>query len=183
MTYDLMGRLVTVSYPDGTAPDGTETAFTYTATGQRATVTDLRGTTAYSYDAGDRLTEKIDPTGYRLSYIYDGAGSRTSLTATVGAQSYTTTYTYNALNRLETVTDSQGGVTTLGYDANGNLASLAYPNSITTAYTGIAEPLLTLLGGLSGAPPPGTPAVPLTAGLPRAIPIPQPLPPVLDGEE
>ena len=82
----------------------------------------------------DRLTEKVDPTGYSLRYGYDAAGNRTSLTATIGAEVYTTVYTHDALNRVATVTDSQGGVTTLGYDANGNQASLEHPSGVVTSY-------------------------------------------------
>ena len=128
--YDPNQRLTRRGYPDGS-----DVTFTYTATGQRKTVVDSRGTTSYTYDLRNRLTEKVDPTGYKLSYAYDEAGNRTSLTATVGAEVYTTAYTHDALNRIATVTDSQGGVTTLGYDANGNQASLEHPNGVTTSYS------------------------------------------------
>ncbi|MCP3974230.1 MAG: RHS repeat-associated core domain-containing protein, partial [bacterium] len=128
--YDDAQRLTRRAYPDGS-----DVTFTHTPTGQRATVTDARGTTSYTYDDRDRLIEKTDPNGYKLGYGYDLEGNRTRLTATVGAQVFTTTYTYDELNRAESVTDPQGGVTTLGYDDNGNRQTLAHPNGVTTTYT------------------------------------------------
>ena len=115
-------------------PDGSQVSLSYTPTGQRASVTDVRGTTTYAYDRRDRLTEKTDPDGRRLTYSYDLGGNLAAMTVAVGTQVYTTAYTYDALSRLTTVTDSRGEVTTLGYDANGNRASLAYPNGLTTRY-------------------------------------------------
>ncbi|MCP3935139.1 MAG: hypothetical protein GY708_07175, partial [Actinomycetia bacterium] len=128
--YDANQRAIKRIYPDSS-----EVNFSFTATGQRASTTDSRGTTSYEYDDRDRLLRRTDPTGYTLAYTYDLEGNRTSLTATVGAQVFTTTYSYDQLNRLETVTDSQGGVNSLTYDENGNRASLAYPTAVTTDYT------------------------------------------------
>ena len=145
--YDLAQRLT-----KRTHPDGSEVFFTYTPTGQRASVTDPRGTTSYRYDNRERLIEKIDPTGYKLANTYDLHGNRTGLTATIGAQVFTTGFSYDALNRLETVTDSQGGVTTLAYDENGNRARLGFPNSATTTY---GHDALNRLAGLSTATPGG----------------------------
>ena len=65
-----------------------------------------------------------------ISYTYDDAGNRASVTVASG----TTGYTYDELNRLETVTDPDGGVTVYTYDAVGNRESMTYPNGIVTSY-------------------------------------------------
>jgi RHS repeat-associated protein len=98
--------------------------FTYTATGQRQTVVDARGTTTYTYVARNRLLSRADPDGTTISYTYDGADNELSVTIPAG----TTTYTYDALNRMETVTDPSGGVTRYQYDQAGNLVRTGLPN-------------------------------------------------------
>ncbi|MCP4548057.1 MAG: RHS repeat-associated core domain-containing protein, partial [bacterium] len=138
--YHANQRLVRRAYSDGS-----EDLFSYTATGQRETATDARGVTTYAYDDRDRLVEKQDPTGHRLTYAYDLQGNLTILTATIGVSSYTTSYGYDALNRLETITDPQGKVSTHTYDTNGNRASLEHANGMTTRYTYDALNRLTLL--------------------------------------
>src|SRR3989442_13357371 len=48
-------------------------SFTYTPTGQRATMTDASGQTTYGYDNRNRLVSKATPEG-TLTYSYDAAG-------------------------------------------------------------------------------------------------------------
>ena len=94
-------------------------------------MTDSRGVTSYEYDTRDRLVKQTDPDGRSLSYNYEAAGNRVSLTIPSG----TTGYTFDALNRLATVTDPDGGVTSYTYDAVGNRASVTYPNGAVAVYT------------------------------------------------
>ena len=47
--YDVMGRLTRRAYSDGS-----DVRFTYTATGQRKTVVETRGTTSYAYECGKK---------------------------------------------------------------------------------------------------------------------------------
>ncbi|WP_207678039.1 RHS repeat domain-containing protein [Desulfonema magnum] len=61
--YDENNRLLKKTYPDDS-----EVSFTYTPTGQRETVTDVRGTTAYVYDLRDRLKEVTNPDNTKISY-------------------------------------------------------------------------------------------------------------------
>lgn len=128
--YDVMGRLLARRYPDGSSA-----SFTYTPSGARATATDLRGTTRYEHDVRDRLQEVTDPAGRALRYGYDLAGNRTSLTTTVGSQTFVTTYSYDALDRLEIVTDPQGRIYRHEYDPSGNRSLVSYPNSVETHYS------------------------------------------------
>lgn len=127
--YDAVGRLLSRTFPGGGA------GFTYTATDQRRTALDARGTTLYEYDARGRLKRLVYPDGRELGYGYDAAGNRTSLSATVGGTTYTTAYAYDVLNRLERITDPNGKVTTYSYDENGNRAGVDYANGVATRYT------------------------------------------------
>lgn len=123
--YDEQNRLVRKTFADGTA-----ITFTYTASGQRNTVIDARGTTRYTYDLRDRLLEVIHPDGSVLMYAYDANGNRISLTAPGGR----TDYSFDALNRLSTATDPDGGVTSYQYDDVGNRLAATYPNGTVTSY-------------------------------------------------
>ena len=67
--YDSANRVIRKNLPGG----GVVT-FSYTATGQRAAVTDSRGTTSYSYDALDRLASITHPTGQTVTYARDANG-------------------------------------------------------------------------------------------------------------
>jgi len=102
--------------------------------GRRATATDQRGTTSYTYDTRDRIETVTYPDGRRLTYGYDANGNRTSLTAEVGGQTLTTSYSYDELNRLDIVTDSESRIYDHDYDEVGNRQSLAYPNGVNTDY-------------------------------------------------
>ena len=123
--YDAMNRLVEKTFPDGSGIQ-----LTYTATGQRETVTDDRGITRYHYDLRDRLTEVVNSDGQVINYGYDAVGNRTSITTASG----TVQYGYDALDRLVAVTDTKGSVTEYEYDASGNRTGVRYPNGVTAEY-------------------------------------------------
>ena len=59
--YDALNRLDTIS-PDASL-NQPSILFTFTPTGQRASMSDGSGTTTYGYDAQDRLTSKATPQG------------------------------------------------------------------------------------------------------------------------
>lgn len=128
---DFNGRTTTFEYDSDdrlTAkhlPDGTTIASAFCGCGLRT----MAGGDTFAYDDRGRLILETKAGGAQLSYGYDAAGNRTSMTTPQG----TTTYTYDALNRLQTVTDDTGS-TAYAYDAVGNLASTIYPNGTTTAY-------------------------------------------------
>ena len=96
----------------------------------RTTVTDVNGTTHYTYTPRHRLSSVTWPNGLSLNYGYDAAGNRTSLTT--AAQSIS--YTYDDLNRLSTVTPTLGGGASYTYDAVGNRDTLTHANGVATTY-------------------------------------------------
>jgi RHS repeat-associated protein len=132
-TYDLLNRL-TSKIPDPTRGEPT-VSFAYTATGQRAVMSDASGVTTYAYDERQRLLQKATPQG-TLTYTYTDVGTLASIRSS-NAGGTTVDYAYDALNRLSTVTDNrlENGVTTYAYDDVGNLASYTYPNTVTHSYT------------------------------------------------
>ena len=130
-SYDLAGRLAGVDH----ASDA-DIITTYTASGQRESVTDGQGTTMYQYDARDRLLGVSTPDGNAIAYEYDAAGNKTALHSPALDQ----VFAYDPLNRLiEVRSRSVGGaerVAGYGYDAVGNRTSLTQADGTvtTTAY-------------------------------------------------
>ena len=124
-SYDVDNRLTLIAYGDGAS-----VTYTYTADGQRATMTDSTGATKYSYDGRNRLVTVATPTG-TIKYQYDGAGNRTQLTYPDGR---IVSRAFDALNRLNTVKDFNNQITTYGYDAVGRPVSAAFPNSTSATY-------------------------------------------------
>ena len=132
--YDPLNRLVSRT-PDPTLNEP-KISFTYTPTGERATMTDASGTTTYTYDNLHRLTQKSTPQG-ALNYTYDAAGNLLS-TVSSNTNGVSVNYTYDALNRISTVTDNrltQGTTTSYTYDLVGNLATETLPNGVQSVYT------------------------------------------------
>jgi len=76
------------------------------------------------------LTAETTPQG-TVSYAYDAAGRRTSLTV-LGQP--TVTYTYDNANRLTQITQGTATVS-FGHDAAGRRTSLTLPNGIATEST------------------------------------------------
>jgi RHS repeat-associated protein len=131
-SYDSMNRPITKT-PDVSfgAPAVT---FTYTQTGQRASMNDSLGASTYTYDQRDRLLAKATPIG-NLTYTYTGTGRLASIRSS-NAGGATVDYAYDVINRLSTVTDNNlPGASTYSYDNVGNLTGEANPNGVTTTYT------------------------------------------------
>jgi RHS repeat-associated protein len=109
-------------------------AYTYDANGNRLTQADATGTTTFTYDALNRLTQAAHPGSFGTwSWTYDAVGNRTQQTAPpgavlpgVGSIPPLIAYTYDANNRL-----TQAGSTTYAYDANGNLTSISTGQTFT----------------------------------------------------
>lgn len=126
--YDAAGRLLTKT-PDQRLGQAT-VRFTYTPGGRRATMADATGTTAWTYDARDRVIAKAGPFG-TLFFTYDGAGYRRTLRSDDPA-GISVDYTRDAADQLVRVAD-RGLATQLTYDNTGKLTALQFPNGVSTA--------------------------------------------------
>ena len=126
-SYDRLGRRAAMTDPEGgvtsyawdanrrlksiTAPSGASVAFGYDALGR---LTSLNSTTL-KYDAASRVLE-VARAGETLTYTYDNAGNRTSVTGATGAHSYQ----YDELDRLIGAQHEALPAETYSYDAAGN---------------------------------------------------------------
>jgi RHS repeat-associated protein len=116
MTYDPLDRLLS-RVPD-VAIGGPTESYTYTNTGARASMTDASGTTAYEYDARDRLLTKATPAG-TLTYTWDPAGNLATIRSS-NTNGTSVNYVWDGANQLQSVTDNRvGGVTTAAYGPTG----------------------------------------------------------------
>lgn len=138
---DFRGKITTYSYDPMNrllqkTPDISFSApaigFTYTPTGQRASMSDASGATTYSYDKRDRLLTRSTPIG-TLTYTYDAAGNLLS-TQSSHPGGAAASYSYDQLNRLAVLSDVSG-VSTYAYNAVGNLATLTLANGVATEYS------------------------------------------------
>lgn len=125
--YDSLNRLTNKS-----SGGGYSVVFSYSATGQRATMVDASGSYLYVYDSNDRLTTNGGPAG-TLIYTYDLFGQLQSIQSSHSGGA-SVTYNYDLLNRLSNVVDAVAGTTSYSYDGVGNLQTLLYPNGVTNSY-------------------------------------------------
>ncbi len=94
-------------------------------------MTDESGTSDYSYDQNNRLTEIKKNGADQISYAYDQIGNVTKVTDLKG---YEVGYTYDKSSRMETVTYG-GKTTTYSYDDNGRRSSVTYEGGVSENYT------------------------------------------------
>lgn len=127
--YDELNRLLS-KQPDASFA-ASNIVFTYTDSGQRESMSDQSGVTAYQYDNRDRLVEKATPQG-TLTYAYDLQGNLTNLQ--VSSFEFPVSYSYDPLNRLHTVLDPRTGLTAYNYDSVGNLRDFILPNGVNQVY-------------------------------------------------
>jgi YD repeat-containing protein len=112
----------------------------------KSVAADASGTTTYTYDTMDHLTAKATPEG-TVNYAYDAAGHVASIES-ANTDGASMSDAYDSLNRLSTVTDNRltgSNVTTYTYDSASNVATVAYPNGVTSTFTYDAENRVTEL--------------------------------------
>ncbi len=136
LAYDGLGRLQT-----RTTPEQGVTTYTYFEDDMLKTVTDARGaTTTYSYNSRDLVTGLSFgvPSGVaatpNVTFGYDAAGNRTSMTDGLGSVSYA----YDQLSRLTSETRTFTGVgsyaLSYGYNLASELTSITNPWGAQVGY-------------------------------------------------
>ncbi|MGH9396158.1 MAG: RHS repeat-associated core domain-containing protein [Terriglobia bacterium] len=125
--YDALGRVTSV-----TRPDGNVASTSYS--GNCTTATDEQGKTRESCSDGlGRLTLVVeDPSGlnYHTTYTYDALDNL--LTSVDGGQ--TRRFTYDSLSRQLSASNPESGAKAYTYDANGNVLTRTDARGITTTY-------------------------------------------------
>ena len=140
MTYDGYGRLKTKHSPEQNT--STVTTWNYNADDTIQSVVDARGASStYSYNSRHLMTGVVysggNGTTPNISYGYDAAGNRTSMTDGLG----TVTYTYDQLSRLTQESRYFSGLNqtyaiTSGYNLANQLTSVGTPfSSQSVGYT------------------------------------------------
>ncbi|MEU5861942.1 RHS repeat-associated core domain-containing protein [Nonomuraea sp. NPDC047529] len=136
--YDQAGRMVAANGLSFTLNDrglllkaagtgGDLNAFAYDADNRLAQRVDVTGTTSFTWDDADRLTQTVDPvSASSIDYVYDKASRLTSMA--YGASGARRSYAYDGLNRLtkdELTTSSGGAIASIeyGYDLDDNLVA------------------------------------------------------------
>ncbi len=113
--------------------DGTFETFTYDDRGNMLTATDEGGTTTFTYDPADRLTNVTYPNGRFLQYTYDAGGRRIRLEDHTG---FVIKYAYDAAGRIAELTDgSDVRLVLYTYDVTGRLSREDNGNGTFTTYT------------------------------------------------
>jgi RHS repeat-associated protein len=130
--YDVLNRLTNRG-----SVNGYQASFRYNAAGQRTNMTDVSGTTSYSYDNRDRLTNKLvswaGGPSVSLNYRFDGKGTLTNLWSSTSG-GVTNVYQYDALSRLTNVLAGGSAAAVYGFDAVGNLQAVRYGSGVTNQY-------------------------------------------------
>jgi RHS repeat-associated protein len=138
--YDVLGRVVTETYPDSNttqhAYHGLVTTNT-NALGQTRTVTkDSQGevvsvadaanqTTTYAYDPFGKLIKTADPVGNVVAATYDVRGRKT---ASADPDLGSWTYSYDTASELVSRTDAKSQTSTFSYDILGRLTERVEPD-------------------------------------------------------
>ena len=121
--YDAANQLDEVSYSDGKTPT---VKYEYDADGDRIEMVDGTGTSKYTYDQLDRLTESKDGHGDIVEYEYELANEPVKITYPGGKS---VSRTFDKDGRLESVTDWLGSTTKFGYDADSDQTSTTFPSA------------------------------------------------------
>lgn len=127
-----LDRLLSINYGDGL---NTNVNFSYDANGNRLSMNDRQGATAYAYDLLNRLTSMTHTpngrSGLNLSYAYWPGGQLKTLTY---PGSRAVSYGYDHMDRMSTVTPWTGGAFSYIWRKNGQLDLLTNPNGTQTDY-------------------------------------------------
>ncbi len=143
-SYDDVGNLTDLSC----AEDKTVNAqYTYDEMGRRLSMSDITGTTRYTYDAAGRLTHKFAPDQKSIAYHYDNAGNIVEkqfsgvnmpddwADASIAAVTQTLEYNYNHASELETIYHNGTEVVSYSYNPGGLLESKTYTGVGSVSYT------------------------------------------------
>ncbi|MEM1108240.1 MAG: putative Ig domain-containing protein [Planctomycetota bacterium] len=136
-TYDIAGRVATVTTQASAADTPRTTTYTYDANGNIETVTDpFGGETTYTYDERDRLQTRTLPNGVISTWTFDDRDRLLSLVHVDGSggviASFTYTHETNATGEPSRITREDGSYVELDYDAANRLTEERYHDAVST---------------------------------------------------
>ncbi|MCM1267225.1 MAG: DUF6531 domain-containing protein [Bacteroidales bacterium] len=113
--------------------DCATTAYQYDALNRvTEAVNETGGVTRYEYDETGKVKSVTDPAGNTISYTYNEAGE---LIRETDGEGRTLSYEYNALGQPVRITDALGQETIHTYEKGGRLQKTAYPDGSAVSYT------------------------------------------------
>ncbi len=121
-TYDPANRLIEVSYSSGKPAT---VKYEYDKDGDRTKMTDGTGTTTYTYDQLDRLTESENGHKEVVKYEYDLANDQTKITY---PNKKAVTRAFDKDGRLEKLTDWLTHATKFTYNEDSDLKTIVFPS-------------------------------------------------------
>jgi RHS repeat-associated protein len=121
--YDPANRLTEVSYSSGKPATIT---YEYDKDGDRTKMVDGTGTTKYTYDQLDRLTESENGHKEISKYEYDLANEQTKITY---PNKKAVTRAFDTAGRLEKITDWSSNITKFTYNADSQQATTLFPTT------------------------------------------------------
>jgi len=131
-TYDIMGRLDKIDYPNSEY-----VSYTYNANGNRLSMKDTRinygdEKFTWEYDDLNRVTKETYPDDEYITYAYTVGGSRDSIRRPDNSHMK---YTYDSRGRLSTIVDKKDSHTfTYSYNNDNTLDNIDYHNATITEY-------------------------------------------------
>ncbi len=142
-SYDVLNRLTEMQRPTS-ALDSTPASTTYQYAGDTTTITDPDGDTrTLTYDVNGWLRESKDDLGYAVTFGYDAAGSRTSVTDNQGNTLWTGTWAYGIAPFLVGDTDMDSGAWGFTVDPFGERTAWTDPKGqqFSESYDALSRPL------------------------------------------
>jgi RHS repeat-associated protein len=121
--YDPVNRLTEVSYSSGNPSTIT---YEYNKDGDRTKMADGTGTTTYTYDQLDRMTESENGHKEAIKHEYNLGDQQTKITY---PNTKAVERAYDKDGRLEKVTDWSSNATKFTYDADSDLATIVFPGA------------------------------------------------------
>jgi RHS repeat-associated protein len=133
-SYDNIGNIKTMTYPDGRV-----LTYTYDSLNRLVTIADSHvGNTEYEYDSVDRTVKMDSPNGFSTTYEYDSLGRLLHLETddTVGSMFWNYSYSYDNIGNILTIHESfTSKTTTYAYDQLNQLTNVTYPSGEKVDYT------------------------------------------------
>ena len=127
-TYDSLGNMTEIIYPDLTAEQ-----YTYNSFSEPLTHTDENGhTTSYTYDSHGNLLVTEDPLFNRTTMTYTATGKMQTVT---DANNHRTTYLYDTQDRVTTVINADSTTILYAYNSQSNVIKVTDERGNSTTYS------------------------------------------------